>query len=152
VEVEGEKQTHTFKVSQVVEHELSSDAYQFTNPLYQLIFNEIVTANATDNFLDIKYFINHQHDEIRKFAIDVFETPYRLHNWEKQQIFVNTEESMLKSTVNGAIYSLRLKLIERMKKELSEELKQELIKLSSDTDVVMIFIDLLCRFIINNFF
>jgi len=126
IELEGEKQTHIFKVSQVVEHELNSDSYQFTNPLYQEIFNEIVASNALDNFLEVKYFVNHQNAGIRNFAIDVFETPYKLHNWEKQQIFVNTEESMLKSTVNGAIYSLRLKLIERMKKELSEELKQEL--------------------------
>ncbi len=126
IELEGEKQTHIFKVSQVVEHELNSDSYQFTNSLYQEIFNEIVASNALDNFLEVKYFVNHQNAAIRNFAIDVFETPYKLHNWEKQQIFVNTEESMLKATVNGAIYSLRLKLIERMKKELSEELKQEL--------------------------
>jgi hypothetical protein len=32
----------------------------------------------------------------------------------------------IKLTVNGAIYSLRLKLIEKMKKEISEELKHEI--------------------------
>ena len=126
VDLEGEKRMHTFKVSQVIEHELNEDHYKFRNTIFQNIFDEVLKENASDNFLDIKYFVNHSNAEIRNFAIDVFETPYKLHDWERKNIFINTEVQQIKLTVNGAIYSLRLKLIEKMKKEISEELKHEI--------------------------
>jgi hypothetical protein len=126
VEVEGENTEHLFKVSQVVEHELLSDQFTFSNALYQSIFAEIIEESQTDNFLDIKHFVNHSNEEIRKLAIDFYESPYKLHNWERQHINIVTEDLLVKQALYGSIYSLRLKLMERMKREIQEELKKEM--------------------------
>lgn len=126
VDVEGESAEHLFKVSQVIEHELVSDQFTFLNPLYQKVFDEVVRENQTDHFLDIKYFVNHADEEIRKLAIDFYETPYKLHNWEKQNINIASEETLIKQALYGSIYSLRLKMMERMKREIQEELKKEI--------------------------
>ena len=126
VDVEGENADHIFKVSQVIEHELLSDNFKFSNPLYQQIFDEVVRENQADNFLDIKHFVNHSSEQVRTLAIDFYEIPYKLHNWEKQQINIVTEEVLIKQALYGSIYSLRLKLIERLKREVQEELRKDL--------------------------
>jgi len=115
-----------FKISQVIVHALQEDVFVFINEAHQKIYLEVANAVETDTFFDTKYFTNHVDEEIRKFAIDVWETPYTLHNWESRKIVVDSEEAQLKIMTNSAISSLRMKIIEKLKNELREELKKEI--------------------------
>ena len=122
------KQSH--QVAKFVISELMVDEIDFENPILKTIFTECVQLMENDENADIqKHFLASPNDEIKHFTIDLISSPHNISdNWEGKlklstpSIFDN-ETGKLNEHVIESLYSLKLRKVEIMIKQLESELK-----------------------------
>ncbi|MCD4745997.1 MAG: DNA primase [Bacteroidales bacterium] len=124
------------KVSQFIINDLKADNISFQNKLYQLIFNEFVSALEDDFIPDDQFFINHKDEKISKLSIDIISSKYELSkNWEeKKSIYTETEEQKLKETVITSLLALKAKKIDIIILENQKEIS----KAENDEEIVIL--------------
>ena len=114
-----------FLLGAVLIHEISTDSISFFNSTYDKIFIEYKNLLNQNISVNQQHFLSHQDPEIQRIAVDLVSEPYTLskHWEEKHNIFVQSEESLLKQTYLSAITSLKIKFVISMIKQLQEKLK-----------------------------
>lgn len=98
-------------------HDLINDGVGIETEAYNKIFAEYhrhYIAEQKKEPLPNAYFLNHENDEIKTTAINLLSSPYTLANWAKHNIQVTAEETILKHSVQSALYTLKLKYIEQL--------------------------------------
>ena len=134
-EVEGEDNKMYYKktrVDQYIFDELHNENIQFTNPLYQQIFEEYALfASCATCQEDIqKYFLSHEQKELQDFTITnlIDADPEYSPEWESRfEMDTNTVGNnmlRLNSEVENCLNQLKLRLLEKYKELLSSELSQ----------------------------
>jgi DNA primase len=109
-------------------HEITSDKLSFENPHFQSIFDKFKIARTEDSQLpNEQHFFSHPDQNISSIAINMMTSPYLLSDrWEvKHKIYVKKEEDDLRKTIQDTLYSLKLRMLEKMISELQETLKQD---------------------------
>jgi DNA primase len=110
-------------VSQEIYLHLHDDEIEFSNEIFQEIYVEIIHQLNQTERINLNEFSNHQNQNIAQLTTSIImdnENPNRqLSDWEKQNIFTNTEKDKLRKAVNDVIYNLRRVLIEKLVKEKS---------------------------------
>ena len=103
---------------------LLDEEYKFSNPLYQLIFDEYVSGIEKGALPVDTFFINHENATISRLAIELFNFENQLSpNWlDKHKIEVPTELEVLKQSVESSVFSLLLKKVDQMITENQKEL------------------------------
>ena len=103
---------------------LLDEEYKFSNPLYQLIFDEYVSGIEKGALPEDTFFINHENATISRLAIELFNFENQLSpNWlDKHKIEVPTELEVLKQSVESSVFSLLLKKVDQMITENQKEL------------------------------
>ena len=103
---------------------LLDEEYKFSNPLYQLIFDEYVSGIEKGALPEDTFFINHENATISRLAIELFNFENQLsHNWlDKHKIEIPTELEVLKQSVESSVFSLLLKKVDQMITENQKEL------------------------------
>jgi hypothetical protein len=97
---------------------------EFDHPLFKKILQ--VCADNTENAAGIptSYFINHEDDEIKKFAVDALSSPYEYASWEKKGMMLQTQkmpdENYHRSS-EQAVMRLKLKKIRRTIDKIEKE-------------------------------
>ena len=122
-----EKNDSNILVSKFIIDEIFDEVI-FENPLYSEILN--IYAKIVDNneIPSSKKFTQHNNSNISQLATDLLSSKYELsENWKKHGIYTNTEETLLKSAVENAVYSLKIKKIEA-------EINQAQIEMQSQDD------------------
>ena len=61
---------------------------------------------------------------MRSTIADLLTEKYELHEWDKREIYVSTEDMKLQKAVQGALYSFKTKKIEHLIHENQQELKK----------------------------
>ena len=119
-------------VAAVIIDQIEIDGLEFENPIYKKIYQEFVEAVENESFKKISYFVNHPDEQIAKFSIEVFSSPYELStNWlERKQIRVATEKDNLQVSVLNSVLSFKLSALEKSIKEDQNKLKE-----TSDEDM-----------------
>ena len=101
---------------------LHEDEIEFSNTLFQEIYNEIIHQLNQLEKLDIDDLINHKNSEISTIVTSILmekENPNRqLSNWEGQNIEVKSVLEVLAKDVNDVVYNLRRVLIGEKIEEL----------------------------------
>jgi len=123
---EGEEE-ELYNVAEFIIDELSIDQLKFNDSVLQQIFDEYAQAIETEAQISEQFFINHTDDNVRKTAIDLLSQAYELsENWEKvHRISITLENAptvIARATVSS-VYSLKIRKVEAMKRELMEKLK-----------------------------
>jgi DNA primase len=98
-------------------HDLINDGVGIETEAYNKIFAEYhrhYIAEQKKEPLPNAYFLNNENDEIKTTAINLLSSPYTLANWAKHNIQVTAEETILKHSVQSALYTLKLKYIEQL--------------------------------------
>lgn len=118
-EVENEDkhmETVSSKVMQYVVQDILEDKLDFENPQCKAIFETFAGALKTGFAPGKQTFLNHPDEKIKTLAIDMQTTPYTFSsNWEdRHRIYVSSEEEVLKTVVIEAVYSFKLKKLEKM--------------------------------------
>ena len=114
-------------VAQYVVNDLTTEGITFTNETLSKIFEEYQHALGQDEVLQTSYFVNHADADVAALAIELISTPYELSvNWEKNKIYVKTEEDVLKTLTKTTILALKGKYISRQLKEIETLLKEDM--------------------------
>lgn len=111
---------------------IRTDDLSFENAVYQMIFDEYHKALSQLGEVDEKEFINHEMEQLRLTCVDLLSSPYELsENWEKNRIYVTTEDNQLKHLVDSSLLSFKIKKIEVNMAAIQQKLKV----LESDEDM-----------------
>jgi len=104
------------KVFHYVVQDILDDQLSFDNPVCQEVFATYTAALGDQEPPREKTFIQHPDPRVRNLVIDLLTTPYTYSsNWEtKHRIYVSREEDMIKTLVLEAVYSFKLKKLEKM--------------------------------------
>ena len=118
-------------VAEVIFADLDADNLQFQNPCY----NEILCTYRTEwerlgcgVEVPTRHFVNHHDPEVCKVAVDVLSSddnyvPSQI--WTRKEIHVESEMEMLSAGVPRCMALYKSKVIERMVKELNEQLHND---------------------------
>ncbi|MGB1284438.1 MAG: DNA primase [Polaribacter sp.] len=138
---EDEKEVITFRkyqnrVSSEIYLHLHDDEIEFSNVVFQEIYNEMIHQLNQSEKLDVDYFVHHKNIQISTTVTSILmdEEKYLLSNWESKNIEVKMATDVLTKLVNDAIFNIRRILIDQLihnrlvkEKEYSEEEKEEII-------------------------
>ena len=118
----GEEEVTTVSTAEYILSELSEDSIEFSNTVYNKIYNEFIThINEHETILDDKFFVRHQDPEISQAVSELLSDKHLLSDWSKKEIFVPTETDKLKELVTEAVIRLKSK---QVKIKISDMLKQ----------------------------
>ena len=127
VDEDGKESLTTRKYQNTVSEEiymhLHDDEIEFSNTIFQEIYNEIIHQLNQLEKLDLDGLINHKKPEIANKVTSILmdEEKHQLSNWEGQNIFVTSALEVLNKAVNDAVFNLRRILIGEKIEELMKE-------------------------------
>jgi len=114
--------THELTVEEYFVKEIRQDELEFSHAIYRRIFEEFEHFISTGQLIDSKYFINYPELEISKTTADLITQKYELSKrYKKQEIFIETEEMKLKTTVPEIVLTYKSKRINLMIKQLQKQ-------------------------------
>jgi len=127
-EVENEdkrKEEVPVKVAEFILDDILADKLHFENATCGAIFEAYVKARIERTYPTGVQFVNHPDELVGKLAVDLLSTPYTLSkNWGiRHRIHVAGEEEILKQMVVQAVYSFKLRKLEKMIENTQQELK-----------------------------
>jgi DNA primase len=131
-------------VSSEIYLHLQEDEIEFTNPLFQEIYTEIIHQLNQTEKLVIDQFVNHQNTQISTTVTSILmdEEKHQLSNWESKNIEVKSAKEVLPKAVSDVIYNLRRILIDRL---VNESLIQGKDYSTEEKEVVMSYNSLRIR-------
>ena len=118
---------------------LQDDEIEFSNVIFQELYNEIIHQLNQFEKLEIDGLIHHKNPEIgvlvTSILMDEEDPNMQLSDWEGQNITVTSALEVLKKAVNDAVFNLRRILIgEKIEELMNEAMKSE----SKNIDLEMI--------------
>jgi DNA primase len=125
------------KVSSEIYLHLQDDEIEFSNVIFQEIYNEIIFQLNQSEKLEIDKLVNHTKANIAKAVTSILmdEEKHQLSNWESKNIFVTKDIQVLPKAVNDSVFNLRRILIG---KKIEELMKEALDDQSKNIDLEMI--------------
>ena len=144
IDEEGRESTTERKYQNLVSAEiylhLQEDETEFTNPLFQEIYTEMIHQLNQSEKLEIDKFVNNKNTDIATAVTSILmdEEKYQLSDWESKSIEVKSALEALSKAVPDVIFNLRRILIERLVneslvegKEYSNDEKEEIMSYNS---------------------
>ena len=119
---------------------LQEDETDFTNPLFQEIYSEIIHQLNQSEKLVIDKFVNHKNADIMNIVTSILmdEEKHKLSNWGVKSIEVKTAREVLPKAVSDVVFNIRRVLIDKLVneflvkgKEYSHEEKEEIMSYNS---------------------
>ncbi len=143
LEVFDEKETpqkHNVLICAYIISNMLEDEITFENETYQLILEEYVKWMNDDKVPTHQDFISHQNTAINSVAIGVLSDKHQIsENWERHNIFVNTEENQLNLAVLNSIYAFKLSKLNKLSDKLQNDIKES----KNDDDTLILLSQLL---------
>jgi len=124
-EEDGRKHTVNVQeqVKSVIVHDLEPDNIDFENPTYGAIY-QMFRSQVHENRPHAEGdFINHPDSEISRMTAHFLTIRYPLANWADRGIFVKDESKKLAHSVFSALYSFKIKHVERLSHSNREAIK-----------------------------
>ncbi|MDP4207427.1 MAG: DNA primase [Bacteroidota bacterium] len=115
--------TRELTVEEYLVQEIQRDELEFTNPAYRQIFEAFQHFVNNAQLVDNKYFINHPEVLISKTTVDLISQKYELSKmYTKKEVFLETEDMKLKTTVPELTLTYKTKRIKLMIKQVQVKL------------------------------
>ena len=109
--VENEEET-SVKIATFIISELNEDDINFTNAIYNKMYNEFIGQIDENHTIPKEtFFIHHEDPEISSATSKLLSDKHQLSNWSKKEIFVPTEIDKLKELIIEAIIRLKSKQV-----------------------------------------
>lgn len=121
----GDEKSNTEKVSviQYIIEELTSDDIKLEDTVFQMIFQEFKNQYERGENVDERNLLENKSDVLAKTVVELLFVIHELDDWKRHRIYVSTEEENLSEDVFKTVMSLKLKAIERIWKEIQNQLK-----------------------------
>ena len=120
---EGNEILEQLTVAQYIVDELKVTGFLFLDPVNAKIFDIFDRAIDADDFPNDQFFVSNEDTAIAALAADLLSTPYRLDNWKRKEIFVKTEEDVVKAHTVMSVKRYKDLIVEARCKEVEEALK-----------------------------
>ena len=135
---EGKEEVTIRKYQNIVSTEiylhLQDDEIEFSNAIFQEIYNDIIIQLNQSQKLEIEKLVNNNNPNIASTVTSILmdEEKYQLSNWESKSIEVKSALEVLTKVVNDAVFNLRRILIG---KKIDELMKQAIDNASAEIDL-----------------
>ncbi len=109
-------------VYQKIAFELQIDEIEFSNPVFKELYTSIIESFEENTDFENEIFIAQLESEKAKIVTDIFmdNERYRLHDWERRNIYVKEKKENLADFVEQTILNLRLLYVNELVKKLIE--------------------------------
>ncbi|GGB82391.1 DNA primase [Flavobacterium suaedae] len=131
-----ETETKSYKVYERIYLNLQEDEIEFTNPVFQQLYNLIINHYLQHQTLEVNTFLNELPQELQQIAADIYmqDEKYSLHEWEeKKQIPVKEKKMSVANYTTEHIIDLRWLLLGK----LVEDLKQQVSPEADNTELLL---------------
>lgn len=130
-------------VAAMIINELKDDGIELSTPIFNELYQKIITEIETTGFISNKDFINSSKEGISSLAVNLIASPHTIsENWEERhKIYTGLESQKMKKTTEKAILSLKKGIVELEIAKLQKEIKEgtieaeEIIKLKELTKI-----------------
>ena len=121
------KKNISSKVFEKIYLDLQQDEIEFTHSPFKNIYKKLIDSFHNQESVSIDNFINDLDSDSSKIVSDILinDDKYKLHDWERKNIYVKKIGSELSQLVNETILNMRRYLIDKKINELQESKKDE---------------------------
>ena len=121
--VKIEKEPYRSKISKELYLNLQEDEIEFTHPIFQTVYYELIHQLNQEENISIDQLTNHKNTDLANEVTNILmdEEKYSLSDWERKNIYVASIEKILPKLVTDAILNLRRVLIERKVAEIMHD-------------------------------
>ena len=133
-ELELAPEFHTSKVFEKVYLDLQEDEVEFTNEMFQKIYQHVIAKLTEGEDFAVENLLNEMPPENAAEVTSILmeEEQYVLHDWERMEIFVTDKKKRVGRLVNETILSMRRYLVSKKIDELNKEIKEAAAEETSD--------------------
>lgn len=116
-------------VGAMIINELENDGIEFSTPIHNEIYQEIIAKIEETGKIHIQSFINSNNENISSLAVNLVATPHSIsNNWEERhKIYTGLESQKMQKTTKKAILSLKKGVVDFQISELQKAIKEETI-------------------------
>ena len=116
-------------VAAMIINELENDGIEFSTPIHNEIYQEIIAKIEETGKIHIQSFINNNKENISSLAVNLVATPHSIsNNWEERhKIYTGLESQKMQKTTKKAILSLKKGVVDFQISELQKAIKEETI-------------------------
>jgi len=127
--ISGEENSE-ISVAQYIIREIQNDELEFTNLVYNQIFEDVKDIIDRGDEVAERYFVYHDHAGVRELAVDIFTSRYELSKvWKRKEAYVELPGENLGFEVPKSLLSYKMMVIEKalslLRKELEESEKKK---------------------------
>lgn len=126
-EIEEVVEKREMKIYEKVFLDLQEDEIDFSTPVFQELYKDIIENYQTGSSFEDEAFIARLENEKAKIITDVFmeNEKYQLHDWERKNIYVKEKKKNVAQLLEQTLLSLRMLLIKNNIDVLFNDIKQE---------------------------
>ena len=116
-------------VAAMIINELENDGIEFSTPIHNEIYQEIIAKIEETGKIHIQSFINSNKENISSLAVKLVATPHSIsNNWEERhKIYTGLESQKMQKTTKKAILSLKKGVVDFQISELQKAIQEETI-------------------------
>jgi DNA primase len=124
---ENKNEIYTNVVAQEIYLELQDDEMEFSNPLFQQVYFDVINQLNQDQTINVDAFINNTNTEISSLITNILmdEEEYTLSDWKRRDIFVKDRDDHLSKLVSDTVFNLRRILINEKITSLTSTIKEQ---------------------------
>ena len=115
-------QNKKIQVSKMILQELQLDGITVSFDVFAKILNQYENAIKQGDLISKKDFINHKDLEIARTTSYLISEKYKIDNWKKKNIKVQTEEEILFTLIKEALIRFKLKRINELSKQILKQI------------------------------
>lgn len=114
-------------VAAMIINELENDDIEFSTPIHNEIYQEIIAKIEETGKIHIQSFINSNNYNISSLAVNLVATPHSIsNNWEERhKIYTGLENQKMQKTTRKAILSLKKGVVDFQISKLQKAIKEE---------------------------
>lgn len=130
-ELKEVKEVNKYKIFQRVYLSLQEDEVELATPIFQAIYNDLISYYNQDKKFEIEQYLMQVTPELSQEVTSILMADEKdvLHNWEAKQIYVKLKDQTVVQYVSETILSLRWflvnKIIEEIKLSLSNSVESD---------------------------
>jgi len=124
VNEDGHEEKHPVSVAEYIISNLESDDIVLESAVYANIYSEYVQLIGKETLPQATDFTQHHDQQISGESSAILISPYSLSdNWQRHFIYPETEDMQLRKAVKDCVFRLKLKRIQRIIIDLTQELE-----------------------------
>jgi DNA primase len=105
-------------------HEIEQDELEFHHPVFNRIYQDILTCRKESGTISDQLFIKHPDESLAQTVVDLITSAYDLSKiWKRRENFFETEEMRLKEIVPEAILAFKNEKVLKLIKETESDLR-----------------------------